>query len=101
MVEFPRQHIDVWLERGGVFVLANIRGGGEFGPAWHAAALKQNRERAFEDFEAIAEDLVARRITSPQRLGIEGRSNGGLLVGALMTRNPDMYGAVICGVPLS
>jgi prolyl oligopeptidase len=90
----------LWLERGGVFVLANIRGGGEFGPAWHAAALKQNRERAFEDFEAIAEDLVARRITSPERLGIEGRSNGGLLVGATMVRRPELYGAVICGVPL-
>ena len=90
----------LWLDRGGVFVLANIRGGGEFGPAWHAAALKENRERAFEDFEAIAEDLVARKITTPQHLGIEGRSNGGLLVGATMTRRPDLYGAVICGVPL-
>lgn len=90
----------MWLERGGVFVLANIRGGGEFGPAWHAAALKQNREKAFEDFEAIADDLFERGITSPEHLGIEGRSNGGLLVGALMTRDPDQYGAVICGVPL-
>ncbi len=90
----------LWLDRGGVFVLANIRGGGEFGPAWHQAALKENRERAFEDFEAIAEDLVDRRITLPQHLGIEGRSNGGLLVGATMTRRPDLYGAVICGVPL-
>ncbi len=90
----------LWLDRGGVFVLANIRGGGEFGPAWHAAALKENRERAFEDFEAIAEDLAARKITSPQHLGIEGRSNGGLLVGATMTRHPELYGAVICGVPL-
>jgi prolyl oligopeptidase len=90
----------LWLDRGGVFVLANIRGGGEFGPAWHAAALKENREKAFEDFEAIAEDLAARNITSPEHLGIEGRSNGGLLVGATMTRRPDLYGAVICGVPL-
>jgi prolyl oligopeptidase len=90
----------LWLDRGGVFVLANIRGGGEFGPAWHAAALKENRERAFEDFEAIAEDLVARKITKPEHLGIEGRSNGGLLVGATMTRRPELYGAVICGVPL-
>ena len=90
----------LWLDRGGVFVLANIRGGGEFGPAWHAAALKENKVRSYEDFEAVAEDLFKRRITSPQHLGIEGRSNGGLLVGALMTRNPDMYGAVICGVPL-
>ncbi len=90
----------LWLDRGGVFVLANIRGGGEFGPAWHAAALKENRERAFEDFEAIAADLVARDITSPQHIGIEGRSNGGLLVGATMTRRPELYGAVISGVPL-
>ncbi len=90
----------LWLERGGVFVLANIRGGGEFGPQWHAAALKQNRFRAFEDFEAVAEDLIRRKITSPAHLGIEGRSNGGLLVGATMTRRPDLYGAVICGVPL-
>ena len=90
----------LWLDRGGVFVLANIRGGGEFGPAWHAAALKENRHLAFEDFEAVAEDLFKRNITSPQHLGIEGRSNGGLLVGATMTRRPDLYGAVICGVPL-
>ncbi len=90
----------LWLDRGGVFVLANIRGGGEFGPQWHAAALKENRYLAFEDFEAIAEDLVKRNITSPEHLGIEGRSNGGLLVGATMTRRPDLYGAVICGVPL-
>lgn len=90
----------LWLERGGVYVLANIRGGGEYGPQWHAAALRDNRERSFEDFEAIAEDLIARKITSAKRLSIEGRSNGGLLVGALMTRRPDLYGAVICGVPL-
>ncbi len=90
----------LWLDRGGVFVLANIRGGGEFGPQWHAAALKENRHLAFEDFEAIAEDLFKRKITSPEHLGIEGRSNGGLLVGATMTRRPELYGAVICGVPL-
>jgi len=90
----------LWLDRGGVFVLANIRGGGEFGPQWHAAALKENRYRAFEDFEAVAEDLFKRNITSPGHLGIEGRSNGGLLVGATMTRRPELYGAVICGVPL-
>jgi prolyl oligopeptidase len=90
----------LWLDRGGVFVLANIRGGGEFGPAWHAAALKANRKLAFEDFEAVAEDLFKRNITSPEHLGIEGRSNGGLLVGATMIRRPDLYGAVICGVPL-
>lgn len=91
----------LWLDRGGIFVLANIRGGGEFGPAWHAAALKENRHLAFEDFEAIAEDLFKRKITSPEHLGIEGRSNGGLLVGATMTRRPELYGAVVCGVPLS
>jgi prolyl oligopeptidase len=90
----------LWLDRGGVFVLANIRGGGEFGPAWHAAALKENKYKSYEDFEAIAEDLFKRNITSPGHLGIEGRSNGGLLVGATMTRRPDLYGAVICGVPL-
>ena len=81
-------------------MLANIRGGGEFGPAWQAAALKANRQLAFEDFEAVAEDLFKRNITSPEHLGIEGRSNGGLLVGATMIRRPDLYGAVICGVPL-
>ena len=91
----------LWLERGGVFVVANIRGGGEFGPQWHAAALKENRARAYEDFEAIAEDLVQRRITSSRHLGIEGRSNGGLLVGAAFTRRPRLYGAVVCGVPLA
>jgi len=90
----------LWLDRGGVFVLANIRGGGEFGPQWHAAAIKENHYRSFEDFEAVAEDLFKRNITSPKHLGIEGRSNGGLLVGATMTRRPDLYGAVICGVPL-
>ena len=89
-----------WLERGGVFVLANIRGGGEYGPAWHAAALKENKVRSYEDFEAVAEDLTKRGITTAKHLGIEGRSNGGLLVGATMLRRPDLYGAVICGVPL-
>lgn len=90
----------LWLERGGVFVLANIRGGGEFGPAWHQAALLENRHKSYEDFEAVAEDLIARKITSPGHLGIEGRSNGGLLVGATLTRRPELYGAVVCGAPL-
>lgn len=90
----------LWLERGGVFVLANIRGGGEFGPAWHQAALLENHVRCFEDFEAVARDLVVRKITSPARIGIEGRSNGGLLVGATMLRHPELYGAVVCGNPL-
>jgi prolyl oligopeptidase len=90
----------LWLERGGVFVLANIRGGGEFGPAWHTQALKANHVKAFEDFEAVARDLAARHITSPQHLGIEGRSNGGLLVASTMIRHPELYGAVVCGNPL-
>lgn len=90
----------LWLERGGVFVLANIRGGGEFGPAWHHAAMKENHEKAFEDFEAVARDIVAKKITSPAHLGIEGRSNGGLLVSATMLRHPELYGAVVCGNPL-
>jgi prolyl oligopeptidase len=89
-----------WLERGGVYVVANIRGGGEFGPTWHTAALKANRPRAYEDFVAVARDLVARRVTVPERLGCEGRSNGGLLVGNMLTKYPDDFGAVVCGVPL-
>jgi prolyl oligopeptidase len=90
----------LWLERGGVFVLANIRGGGEFGESWHKAALRENHVKSFEDFEAIVQDLFTRKITSPEHLGIEGRSNGGLLVMALMIRHPEYYGAIICGSPL-
>lgn len=90
----------LWLERGGVFVLANIRGGGEFGPAWHTSALKENHIKAFEDFEAIAADLSATKLSSPAHIGIEGRSNGGLLVSATMLRHPELYGAVVCGNPL-
>jgi len=90
----------LWLERGGVFVLANIRGGGDFGEAWHKAAMRENHVKSFEDFEAIVQDLFSRNITSPKHLGIEGRSNGGLLVMALLTRHPELYGAVICGSPL-
>ncbi|MBM7074086.1 S9 family peptidase [Shewanella sp. 202IG2-18] len=89
-----------WLEQGGVYVLSNIRGGGEYGPAWHQAALKKNRHKAYEDFEAIAEDLIARKITSSKHLGIQGGSNGGLLMGAAFTRRPDLYNAVVCQVPL-
>ncbi|WP_345376507.1 prolyl oligopeptidase family serine peptidase [Frondihabitans cladoniiphilus] len=89
-----------WLERGGVFVLANIRGGGEFGPAWHTSALKENRHRAYEDFAAIARDLVTRGVTVPAQLACEGRSNGGLLVGNMLTTYPELFGAVVCGVPL-
>ncbi|HEX9081573.1 MAG TPA: prolyl oligopeptidase family serine peptidase, partial [Holophagaceae bacterium] len=89
-----------WLDRGGVFVLANIRGGGEYGPAWHEAALKQNRHRAYEDFAAVAEDLIARRVTSAAHLGCLGGSNGGLLVGNMLTQYPHLFGAVVCQVPL-
>jgi prolyl oligopeptidase len=89
-----------WLERGGVFVLANIRGGGEFGPAWHEAARKEHRQRAYDDFIAVGEDLIGRGVTSPKRLGIEGRSNGGLLMGVMLTERPDLWGAIHCGSPL-
>jgi prolyl oligopeptidase len=81
-------------------VIANIRGGGEFGPAWHQAALKARRPRAYEDFAAVAEDLIRRRVTSPARLGIRGGSNGGLLVGNMYVRRPELFGAVVCQVPL-
>ena len=86
----------VWLEKGGVYVLANIRGGGEFGARWHTAGLKLNRQRVYEDFAAVAQSLVQRKITSSRRLGIQGGSNGGLLVGVAMTQHPDYYHAVIC-----
>jgi prolyl oligopeptidase len=89
-----------WVEDGGVYVLANIRGGGEFGPSWWKAALKENRQRAYDDFLAVAEDLVARGITSPEHLGIQGASNGGLLVGAAMTQRPELFSAVVVQVPL-
>ena len=89
-----------WLERGGVYVLANIRGGGEFGPRWHEAARKQHRQRAYDDFIAVAEDLHARKVTSPQHLGIQGGSNGGLLMGVMLTQRPDLFKAVVCQVPL-
>ena len=89
-----------WLEKGGVYVLANIRGGGEFGPEWHQAGLKENRQRVFDDFHAVAESLIANKITSPQRLGIYGGSNGGLLVGVAITQRPELYGAAVCAVPL-
>jgi len=90
----------LWLERGGVYVVANIRGGGEFGPRWHQAALKENRQRAFDDFLSVAEDLIARKITSPAHLGILGGSNGGLLVGAAFTQRPELFEAAVCVVPL-
>ena len=90
----------LWMERGGVYVLANIRGGGEFGPAWHDAGLKTHRQHIYDDFYAVAQDLVARKITSPQKLGIEGGSNGGLLMGVEFIQHPEMWKAVMIGVPL-
>jgi prolyl oligopeptidase len=89
-----------WLEKGHAYVIANIRGGGEFGPRWHQAALKANRQRAYDDFAAVAEDLVARKVTSPAHLGIMGGSNGGLLMGNMLAMRPDLFGAVVCQVPL-
>jgi prolyl oligopeptidase len=90
----------LWLERGGVYVLANIRGGGEFGPAWHEAGLKTHRQRVFDDFAAVAQDLIARKITSPRRLGIQGGSNGGLLMGVEFTQHPELWRAADIQVPL-
>lgn len=90
----------LWVERGGLLAIANIRGGGEFGPAWHEAAMKEKRERAFEDFIAVAEDLIHRGETSPEQLGALGRSNGGLLMGVMLTRRPRLFAALDIGVPL-
>ncbi len=89
-----------WLEKGGVYVVANIRGGGEYGPRWHQAALKEKRHRAYEDFVAVADDLVRRKVTSPERLGAMGGSNGGLLMGNMYTLYPERFGAIVCQVPL-
>ena len=89
-----------WLEKGGVYVIANIRGGGEYGPRWHKAALKANRLRAYEDFAAVAQDLIDRKITSPQHLGTMGGSNGGLLMGNMLTLYPQLFGAVVSQVAL-
>ncbi len=89
-----------WLEKGGVYVQANIRGGGEFGPQWHQAALKEHRQRAYDDFAAVAEDLIARKVTAPAHLAIQGGSNGGLLVGAVAMQRPELFKAVVCQVPL-
>jgi prolyl oligopeptidase len=90
----------LWLEQGNVYVLANIRGGGEFGPAWHEAAEKTHRQLAYDDFAAVARDLIARRITSPRHLGIEGGSNGGLLMGVEFEQHPELWNAVVIAVPL-
>ena len=89
-----------WTSQGGVYVVANIRGGGEYGPRWHQAALKANRLKAYEDFAAVAKDLIARQVTSPRRLGIQGGSNGGLLVGNMVTLYPELFHAAVCQVPL-
>lgn len=90
----------LWLDRGGVYVSANIRGGGEFGPAWHQAGLRTNRQVIYDDFYAVERDLVARRITSPRRLGIMGGSNGGLLMGVMLNQHPEMINAAVVQVPL-
>jgi prolyl oligopeptidase len=89
-----------WLARGGTYVVANIRGGGEYGPEWHQSAVKANRHLVYEDFAAVATDLVARGIAEPATLGIEGGSNGGLLMGVMLTRYPELFGAIVCQVPL-
>jgi prolyl oligopeptidase len=89
-----------WYQRGGVLVVANIRGGGEYGPAWHQAATQANKQKSYDDFAAVAEDLIRQRITSPAHLGMQGGSNGGLLVGAVMLQRPELFGAVVCSVPL-
>ena len=90
----------LWLDRGGVYVMANIRGGGEFGPAWHQAGLKTNRQVIYDDFYAVERDLVERGITSPRRLGIQGGSNGGLLMGVMLNQHPEMINAAVVQVPL-
>ncbi len=90
----------IWFSKGGVYALANIRGGGEFGPKWHKAGLLENRQKVFDDFYAVAEDLINRGVTSPEHLGIEGGSNGGLLVGVAMVQRPELFKAVVCQVPL-
>lgn len=90
----------LWLERGGAYVLANIRGGGEYGPKWHEAALRENRQRAFDDFDAIARDLFAQKVTSPRHMGIYARSNGGILTTVSMTQHPEDFNAVVVESPL-
>ena len=90
----------LWLERGGAYVLTNIRGGGEFGPAWHDAGRKTKRQIIYDDFASIARDLFARRLTSPAKLGIYGGSNGGLLMGVEFTQHPELWRAVTIQVPL-
>ncbi|MEQ5788632.1 S9 family peptidase [Erythrobacter sp. NFXS35] len=90
----------LWVEKGGAYVLANLRGGGEFGPQWHQTAIRENKQRTWDDFIAVGEDLVKRGFTSPQHLGIQGGSQGGLLVGTAFTQRPDLFGAAIVQIPL-
>lgn len=89
-----------WLERGGTWVMTNIRGGGEYGPEWHTSVQKANRHKVYEDFSSIARDLVDRGITTPEQLGAVGGSNGGLLMGVMLTRYPELFGGIVCQVPL-
>ena len=89
-----------WLQKGGVYVVANIRGGGEFGPAWHEAAVKQNRQKAYDDFAAVAQNLVDSQVTDVRHLGMFGGSNGGLLAGVMLTQRPDLFHAVVSMIPL-
>ncbi|WND01529.1 prolyl oligopeptidase family serine peptidase [Temperatibacter marinus] len=89
-----------WIENGGAYVVANIRGGGEYGPSWHQSVLKENRQGAFDDFIAVSEALINSGLTSPKHLAVRGGSNGGLLMGAMITQRPDLYNGVICAVPL-
>ncbi|TSJ41594.1 prolyl oligopeptidase family serine peptidase [Fluviicola chungangensis] len=97
---YASKYGNTWLDKGGVFVLANIRGGGEFGPKWHQDGIKEKRQNVFDDLFAVSEDLITKKITSPKHLGIMGGSNGGLLVGVAFTQRPDLYNAVVCQVPL-
>ncbi len=89
-----------WVEQGNAYVLANIRGGGEYGPKWHEAALRENRQRSFDDFHAVAEDLIRTGVTVKGKIGASGRSNGGVLMGAILNQRPDLYSAAIIGSPL-
>jgi prolyl oligopeptidase len=103
MCELPIYRISdgkLWLERGGAWVIANIRGGGEFGPAWHRAGQRAGKILTHDDFAAVANDLIARNVTRPARLACYGASNGGLLVGNMLTRYPELFGAIICDVPM-
>jgi len=96
----PLDAVQTWVMRGGAIAVANIRGGGEFGPAWHQAALKYHRQRAYDDFESVAADIERRKLSTPKKLGIVGASNGGLLVSTVMVERPDLFGAVVCQRPL-